>query len=243
MSPLPRTIAIDGPAAAGKTSVGRALAERLGYLLLDTGMMYRAATLAALKAGVDLADEDAMVNLMNSISIDVIESRSDSGAISCSILVNGEDVSDELYTSLVDANVSVVAAHAGVRKILVEMQRRIGKRGRVVMIGRDIGTVVMPDADLKFYLDASPEVRARRRYKERHGADPYEAILADMRRRDTIDSTREVTPLRAAPDAIVIDTTDMSLDAVIEAAWNHVKKFERETNRREGYDHQVETPG
>ncbi len=213
---LPERIAIDGPAASGKSTLAERLAKALGYLYFDTGVMYRAVTWAALQRGDAVEDADRMTDLAANLDIDVRPPSVDDGR-SYDVLVNGQDVTWAIRTPEVDANVSVVAAHPGVRAALTEKQRAIGRRGHVVMVGRDIGTVVMPDADLKIYLDASAEERARRRYQERiargEQAD-YAQILAAVRARDALDTGRDVAPLRAAEDAIVIDSDGMDADAV-----------------------------
>jgi len=215
--PRPSTIAIDGPAAAGKSTIGGLLAERLGYLYLDTGAMYRALTWMALEQGVDIADEEGVTALARTMKIAITRPTVDDGR-QYTVIVDGQDVTWETRRPEVDRSVSPVSAYPGVRQVLTEQQRRIAQRGQVVMIGRDIGTVVMPDADLKVYLDASPEERARRRYLELLGrgeeAD-YEKILRAMKRRDRIDSNRAVAPLRAAEDAIRVDTDNLSIDEVL----------------------------
>ncbi|MBN1311067.1 MAG: (d)CMP kinase [Anaerolineae bacterium] len=213
----PLTIAIDGPAASGKSTLAHALADRLGYLYLDTGVMYRAVTLAALRRGIDLADEAALDELAESVVIDVVAPTVEDGR-DCTVYLDGEDVTWQIREAEVDAGVSIPSSYAGVRQALTEQQRRIGERGNVVMAGRDIGTVVLPDADLKIYLDASAEERARRRWLERRGggrSDSYDEILAGVRRRDEIDSGRAVAPLLPAADAIVLDTTEMDAQAVL----------------------------
>lgn len=212
-------IAIDGPAASGKSTVGKALAERLGFLYFDTGLMYRAVTWAALDRGIAVTDEPAVTALARQIDIDVLPPTQQDGR-QVSVLVDGHDVTWAIRGSAVVAYVSKVAAYPGVRSAMVVQQRRIAARGRIVMVGRDIGTVVLPDADLKIYLDASAEERARRRWAEEQvrGITPtLDEVLADVRRRDHIDSTREVAPLRPAEDAIAIDSTAMGVDEVVSA--------------------------
>ncbi len=216
--PKPGIIAIDGPAASGKSTLGLRLARALGYMFFDTGVMYRAVTWAALQRRLDIGDEAAVTDLANAIQIDVLPPSKADGRTN-DVLADGVDVTWETRTPQVDANVSPVSAYRGVRQALAAQQRRIGLRGKVVMVGRDIATVVLPEADLKVYLDASAEVRARRRYDEivaRGGQADYEAILAGVRGRDKIDSTRAVSPLRVAEDAVVIDSDGLDADQVFE---------------------------
>ena len=212
------TIAIDGPAASGKSTIGGLLAERLGYLYLDTGAMYRAVTWVALERGLDIGDQEALSALARSLEIEITRPGVNDGR-QYTVLADGDDVTWEIRGPDVDRHVSPVSACAGVRRALTEQQRRIAQRGRVVMVGRDIGTVVIPDADLKIYLDASPEVRARRRFLElveRGEEADYDEMLSDMVRRDRIDSQREVAPLKAAQDAIVVDTDNLSIGKVLD---------------------------
>lgn len=214
----PSIIAIDGPAASGKSTLGLRVAQALGYLFFDTGVMYRAVTWVALDRDIDVNDEAKVTALAEEMPIDVAPaSKSDGRA--CDVLVAGKDITWETRLPAVDANVSVVSAYPGVRAALSRQQRRIGQRGRIVMVGRDIGTVVLPEADLKIYLDASAEERARRRFKEMtaRGANVnFEDILEKVIARDRIDSTRDVAPLKAAADAVVIDSDKMSADEVFE---------------------------
>ena len=216
----PSIIAIDGPAASGKSTIGKRLADHLGYLFFDTGVMYRAVTWIALQRGVDVRDERAVTRLAEETPIQVAPaSRSDGRA--CDVIVEGRDITWETRRPEVDANVSVVSAYAGVRRALSAQQRRIGQRGRVVMVGRDIGTVVLPEADLKIYLDASAEQRARRRFDEivaRGEKADYDEILSKVRERDRIDSTRAVAPLRPADDALILDSDHLNADQVFEKA-------------------------
>jgi cytidylate kinase len=213
----PSTITIDGPAAAGKSTIGELLAQRLGYLYLDTGAMYRAVTWVALEQGIDIADEEAITALAERVEINITQPTVDDGR-QYTVYANGQDVTWQIRRPEVDANVSPVSAYPGVRQALTEQQRRIGRRGCIVMMGRDIGTVVLPDADLKIYLGATVEERARRRYQEiieRGEVADYGEILASMRRRDKIDSEREAAPLRPAGDAVIIDTTRLSIAEVL----------------------------
>ena len=217
-SQSPSIIAIDGPAASGKSTIGLRLAEALGYIFFDTGVMYRAVTWLALERGIDVHDEAAVTALAEEMHIDVAPaSKSDGRA--CDVLVDGRDITWETRGRKVDANVSIVAAYRGVRRALSQQQRRVGQRGKIVMVGRDIGTVVLPDADLKIYLDATAEERARRRYDEivaRGGSTDYDAILKRVIERDRIDSTRDVAPLKVAEDAVVLDSDKLSADEVFE---------------------------
>jgi cytidylate kinase len=222
------TIAIDGPAASGKSTVGELLARRLGYLYFDTGVMYRAVTWAALDRGIPIEDEAAVTALAEVLHIDVTPSTADDGR-QYTVLADGVDITWEIRTPEVNAAVSPVSAYPGVRKEMVRQQRRVAKCGRVVMVGRDIGTVVLPDADLKIYLDASVEERARRRWQEelaRGDESDYEAVLASMRRRDEIDSNRDVSPLRAAEDAMVLDSTALTIEEVTTAVERLIEEQE-----------------
>jgi len=224
-SSSPSIIAIDGPAASGKSTIGRRLADALGYIFFDTGVMYRAVTWLALQRGLDVRDEAAITRLAEETEIEILPASKADGR-PCDVVVNGQDITWETRRPEVDANVSIVSAYAGVRKALSAQQRRIGLRGRVVMVGRDIGTVVLPEADLKIYLDASAEERARRRYEEiraRGGEAVYEEILARVQERDRIDSSRSIAPLRPAEDAVIIDTDHLSSDQVFERVWNLCK--------------------
>jgi len=208
-------IAIDGPVASGKTAVGLNLARELGYRLVDTGMIYRAVAWLTLQRGVSLDDEAAIVTLAENARIELGQPAANSGP---TISVDERDITDELRSPDVDRSVSFVSRMPGVRQAVLDLQRALAKQGRIVMLGRDIGTVVLPEAALKVYLDASAEVRARRRHAELIAAGnsrPEAEILAELRQRDNMDRQRHVSPLRPADDAIVIDTDRLSLDEVI----------------------------
>ena len=210
------TIAIDGPAASGKSTIGLRLAHALCYTFFDTGVMYRAVAWLALQRGLDLLDEVAVTNLAETVNLDIRPASKEDGRTS-DVLAEGQDITWEIRRPEVDANVSVVSAYAGVRRALSAQQRRIGLRGKIVMVGRDIGTVVLPEADLKIYLDASAEERATRRYKEiiaRNEQAEYNEILSKVRARDRIDSTRAVAPLKPANDAVILDADKLSADEV-----------------------------
>lgn len=222
---LPDCIAIDGPASSGKSTVGLRLARYLDYLFFDTGIMYRVATLAALQKFNSIENEEQVTRLAELIKIDIELPSKDDGRKE-DVYLDGVDVTWAIREPWVEAHVSPVSAYPGVRKAMTEQQRLIGQRGRVVMVGRDIGTVVLPDADLKIYLAASVEVRAHRRTKEileRGEPASYDTILAGLQSRDQIDSTRKVAPLRAAEDAIVVDTDHLNVDEVVDTLIQLVK--------------------
>jgi cytidylate kinase len=215
MPPRPK-IAIDGPAASGKSAVGAALAARLGYRLFDTGAMYRAVTWLALRRGADVNDASALTKLASSTNITIAEAAPTSSETS--VVVDGEDAGPHLRDPDVEANVSLVSRVPGVRARLVQIQRKLAESGGVVMVGRDIGSVVLPEADIKVYLDASLEVRARRRADQmrQNGTEPdLDEIIAELRRRDGIDSSRETSPLTAAPGAVIINTDNLSIEEVV----------------------------
>ncbi|MGE2728958.1 (d)CMP kinase [Mycolicibacterium vaccae] len=207
-------VAIDGPAGTGKSTVARGLATALGASYLDTGAMYRIVTLGVLRRGVDLADPQAIAAAAREVQVAV-----GNNARQDRCYLAGEDVSAEIRGDAVTAAVSAVSAVPEVRTRLVALQREAAATaGRVVVEGRDIGTVVLPDADVKIFLTASAEVRARRRNAQNIAnglPDDYESVLADVRRRDHLDSTRAVSPLRAADDAVVVDTSDMNQAEVV----------------------------
>lgn len=214
-----KTIAIDGPVASGKSVVGERVAHELGYLYFDTGAMYRAITFLALQHKLDLSSSDEVGRLAEEcvIEFEAPTPATDDGR-QYTVRVGEQDITWQLREPSVERHVSQVAAYPRVRTSLKQQQRRIGQRGKVVMVGRDIGTVVMPDAPLKIYLDASVEVRARRRYeqKRQQGKDTnFERILADLRQRDHRDSTRAIDPLRPAEDAQHIYTDGLSIDEVV----------------------------
>jgi cytidylate kinase len=215
-------IAIDGPSGAGKSTITRLLADRLGYLHIDTGAMFRAIALTVKRSGVDLADEEALAALCGGVDISFI--RSEQG---CRVLLNGEDVSEAIRTPEISLLTSTVSAIKSVRDILLELQREMGKAGGVVLEGRDIGTVVFPDAEVKFFLTASAEERGRRRYLEmlEKGEDvTMEGTIAEVARRDEQDEQREHAPLRRAADAIVIDSSGLSIEDVLSLMEGKIKE-------------------
>jgi len=207
-------VAIDGPSGAGKSTLSKRLAASLGYINIDTGAMYRAVALAASREEVDLTDEEALGCLAGEISIDFI--RQDSGE---RVLLDGEDVSGAIRTPEVSLLTSRVAACAGVRRAMVELQRQMGAKGGVVLEGRDIGTVVFPHAEVKFFLSASAVERGRRRYEELKAKGllvELEQTIVEVEARDAADSAREHAPLIQAEDALVIDSTAMTIDQVLQ---------------------------
>ncbi len=211
-------ITIDGPAASGKTTIGELLAHHLGYIFLDTGAMYRAITWVAIARAVPVRDEAAITRLAEQVIIDIVAAEVDDGRL-YTVLADGRDITWQIRRPEVDSQVSPVSAYPGVRRALTEQQQRIIRRGRIVAVGRDIGTVVAPDADLKIYLDASAEQRAWRRTRERLARGEqaeYEEVLAQMIRRDQIDSSRSTAPLRPAEDAVIVDSTSLSIEEVFE---------------------------
>jgi cytidylate kinase len=212
-------IAIDGPAGVGKSTIGHKLAERLGYLYFDTGVMYRAVALEALRREIAPDDAAALTALAESLRIEVLPPSVGDGR-QYTVLADGQDVTWAIRSPEVDAVVSPVSAVPGVRRALRDEQRRIAAQGHIVMVGRDIGTVVLPDADLKLFVDATVEERARRRYRERtlRGEQvAYEDILTSMRERDDLDRNKPISPLRPAEDAVIVDTTGLSVDEVLTA--------------------------
>ena len=221
----PSIIAIDGPVASGKSSIGKRLADRLGYLFFDTGVMYRAVTYLALRKLGKAHEAEAVTALASRVHIDILPPTKADGRDSTILVRFGEgpehtpeDITWPIRGKEVENNVSLVAAVPEVRRILTAQMRRVGLRGRVVMVGRDVGTVILPEADLKVFLTAPVETRARRRFEEvsaRGETRDYAEVLANLRERDRIDSSRAVAPLRRADDAKVLDTTDLSVDEVL----------------------------
>lgn len=218
------TIAIDGPAGSGKSTLGAALAHRLGYTYFDSGVVYRALTWLALRANANLHDEAALVRLARETEISAVRPTVEDGR-QFSVIVGDEDATWEIRSADVDRNVSIVAAHPRVRQALTEQLRQIASRGSMVMVGRDIGTVVLPDADLKIYLTASDLERARRRHGEliaRKQNTDFEAILADLRRRDALDGGRETAPMRPAEDAILLNSDHLTVEEEIQRVIHHL---------------------
>lgn len=217
-------IAIDGPAGSGKSTVSKLIARRLGLLYIDTGAMYRALTLKAMRIGADLEDEGGLVELARSTDVDL---RHEGG--NDAVMLDGEDVSGLIRTAELTSKVKYIARVPGVRSEMVRMQRHMGEKSGAVMEGRDITTVVFPDADYKFYLDADPEVRALRRFKElKESGSPVtlKEINNDVIARDESDMKRSVGALKVADDAIVIDTTDLSINGVVDEIMNKISQLQ-----------------
>ncbi len=216
-------IAIDGPAGSGKSTIAKMLAKKLGYTYIDTGAMYRAVALKIKKLEINPEDLDKVLEIMEKTSIDL---KPDENGVK--VFLDGKDVSKEIRTEEIGKIASKIARYPQVRKILVQMQRELGKKAKNVVIeGRDTGTVIFPDADIKFFFTASPEIRAERRYKElkEKGLDvSYDKILKEVKERDYLDTTRKDSPLKPAEDAIIIDTSNKSLNEVLQEVLEIVKK-------------------
>lgn len=208
----PLLITIDGPSGAGKTTVSRILADRLGYRYIDTGALYRGVALAAISSGLNPDDDNALEKLCNTLTISFVLDKK-----GLRLMLNDSDITDQIRTPEITMFASAVSARPVVRKFLLKLQRDLGREKEVVFEGRDMGTVVFPDADVKFFLDASPKIRAKRRYNELKSINPQplEAVERDMDRRDKNDSTRDLAPLKPAEDAIRIDSSDISIETVV----------------------------
>jgi len=207
-------VTIDGPSGSGKSTISRMLAHKLGFTYLDTGAMYRAAGLKAKRAGVGLEDTEALANLLEDIEIQLVPKNNDD----VRVFLDGEDVSAAIRTAEMGLVASKVSANKAVRRKLTKLQQDMGRRGSIVAEGRDMGTVVFPGADFKFFLDASPEERAKRRceqLKERGEKAEYQEILEQIIKRDQDDSSRALAPLKPAEDAVIIDSSKMNPDEVL----------------------------
>jgi len=215
-------ITIDGPAGAGKTTVSKRLAERLAYRYVDTGALYRGVAYEAKAVGFGSDDDDALEKLCENLDLNLVLSEQGLRLIS-----NGVDISEEIRTPEMSMMASAVSARKAVRAYLLGLQRKLGREKAVVFEGRDMGTVVFPEADVKFYLDASPEIRAYRRYLEMGDKTvSLEDVEKDIRKRDANDSSRAIAPLKPAEDAVIIDATPLGIDAVIDMMMAHIKSKE-----------------
>lgn len=215
-------ITIDGPAGAGKTTVSRTLSSRLGYRYIDTGALYRGIALAVDNAGIESDDDEALTTLCRQIALDFKFQGND-----LRLMLNEKDVSDQIRSPHITMLASAVSARPVVREFLLDIQRTLGAAKKAVFEGRDMGTVVFPDADVKFFLDADPNIRAKRRYEELQNKQvprpTLDAVAQDMVRRDKNDSTRQVAPLKPASDAHRINSTTMSIDEVVESMLKHIR--------------------
>lgn len=214
-------ITIDGPAGAGKTTVSRALADRLGYRYIDTGALYRGMALAVQSRGIDPQNDDDLKRLCSDLNLTFV--RNDEGL---SLYLNGENISDRIRTAEITMLASAVSARPVVREFLLDVQKNLGRQKAAVFEGRDMGTVVFPDADVKFFLDASTHTRALRRFEEQklQSSQTLDEVERDIQRRDRNDSTREVAPLKPAPDAIIIDSTELTAEAVVDLMVSHLEE-------------------
>lgn len=213
-----KIIALDGPAGAGKSSVSKMVAKRLNCTYLDTGAMYRAITYEALKRNI--SEEKEIVQMVENLNMDICAKED-----TMHVFIEGEDITQYLRTSEVSSNVSRISAFQGVRNAMIKLQRKVAEKGNAVLDGRDIGTVVLPDADLKIFLTASVHTRALRRYKELKDTDmTLERIEEEIKRRDNLDMTRKISPLRKADDAILLDNSDLTLEETADKIISYWKK-------------------
>lgn len=216
------TVAIDGPASSGKSTVAKQIAKKLNLIYIDTGAMYRSVTLYIMQAGIDVKDEDSVAKELDNISI-TFQTENDQQRV----ILNDIDVTEAIRSIEVTNNVSLISSYRAVREALVNQQRELAHSTAVIMDGRDIGTVVLPDASVKIFLKASPEERAKRRtkeYKQKGIIKEYHQILEDIKQRDKFDSTREISPLRQATDAVVIDSTALNIQEVVKEIIKLTKK-------------------
>ncbi len=211
-----KSIAIDGPAGAGKSTVAKALAKKLNFNYLDTGAMYRVYTYYYLSNNINIEDEKLVENHIKNIDMKIVDGE---------FYLNGKNVNKEIRDSQVTLNVSLVSSYKSVRENLVKKQRQISKNSNIILDGRDIGTHVLTNADIKFFLTATAEIRAQRRYDESDkGKMSYEDVLKDIKRRDLYDSSRTISPLRQAEDAILIDSSEMNVEEVVETMYRYIEE-------------------
>jgi cytidylate kinase len=214
-------ITIDGPAGAGKTTVSRALADRLGYRYIDTGALYRGVALATQIRGVDPENDDDLKQLCSDLDLTFVRNEEGPG-----LLLNGDNISDRIRTPEITMLASAVSARPVVRELLLDLQKDLAREKAAVFEGRDMGTVVFPDADLKFFLNATAHTRAQRRYEEQKSksCQTLDEVQRDIQQRDSNDSTRDVAPLKPAADAITIDSTNLNADEVVDLMVSHICK-------------------
>jgi len=228
-------IAIDGPAAVGKSTMGKIIARELGFLYIDTGAIYRAITWKVLKNNINAYDEDMISNLVSNICITIERANSKSLNDYYHIFVDGEDVTEEIRNPRIDQNVSQIAKLPKIRKQLIYLQRKLAEKGNIVMEGRDIGSVILPQADIKFYFTAPEEERIKRRYKEltnKGYSIDYEVVKKQIAQRDEIDSKRKYAPLIKAKDAILVDSTEKSIEEVKDKVLTIIRKY-RECRKKQ----------
>ena len=224
------TIAIDGPAAVGKSTMGKLIARELGFLYIDTGAIYRAITWKVLKNSVNVSDENIISNLVSNTCVTIEKANCKSLNDYYHIFVDGEDVTEEIRNPRIDQNVSQIARLPKIRKQLIYLQRKLAEKGNIVMEGRDIGSIILPQADIKFYFTASEEERIKRRYKElisKGYSIDYEEVKKQIIQRDKIDSKRKYAPLIRAKDAILIDSTEKSIEEVKDKILKILKKYRK----------------
>ena len=222
------SIAIDGPVAAGKTTIGRELARRIDALFVDTGVVYRAVAYLAVKGSVCPEDAAAVQSMARTLDLELVDRDGES-----KVVVDGEDVTDDLRTPEIDRALPPIAANPGVREALLDVQRRMVRDRRAVVVGRDTGTVILPDADLKVYLDADVQIRATRRHLEllARGVEiTFDDVLRDLEARDHQDLTRSHAPLQRAVDAVIVDASEQSVDEVLCEIQGYVRRLERGCN-------------
>ncbi|MBA7635949.1 Cytidylate kinase [subsurface metagenome] len=224
------TIAIDGPAAVGKSTMGKLIARELGFLYIDTGAIYRAITWKVLKNNINLNDENIISNMVSNTCVTIEKVNCKSLNDYYHIFVDGEDVTEEIRNPRIDQNVSQIARLPKIRKQLIYLQRKLTEKGDIVMEGRDIGSVILPQADIKFYFTASEEERIKRRYKElmnKGYSIDYEEVKKQIIQRDKIDSNRKYAPLIKAKDAILVDSTEKSIEEVKDKILKIIKKYRK----------------